>query len=201
VTLRAGVHEAVRRPSVRGPLLLAALLPTLTAIDEYVPLLGPAYRMPTVAVPLLLLGITLSAAVGTWAAGRWWAARPARTAAAIGVAAVALALSGIAARPAGFAGVALGFGLLQFGIASARIRLQHAITGPARATVTSVSELVDEVGSLAVFVACEVIGGLVSIPVLIALFALPTALLAAATPRWLTAAGSPEVRAGEVQAG
>jgi hypothetical protein len=184
-TLRAGVMEAATHPAVRGPLLLAALLPALTAIDEYVPLLGRDYRVPTAAVPVFLLAITLTAAIGNWSAGRWWAMRAGRMALTLGIGAAALALSGATAHLVGFTGVALAFGVLQFGIVSSQVRLQHAITGPARATVTSVADVGADIGAIAVFGASALVAQWFPVTGLLAAFAVPLFALAVVTPRWL----------------
>ncbi len=187
-TLRAGLVEARVHPGVRGPLLLAAALPPLTVIDEYVPLLGHHYRLTTSLVPLLLLLITLSAAAGTWSGGRWWSAAPPRVALALGVAAIALGLgAGIGSRP-GFAGVVICYGLLHFGMVSADIRLQHAITGPARATVTSVAEFGAELATIPLFLACGIAAGWLPVTGLVAALGLPLLLTAIAARRWLGSA-------------
>ena len=103
-TLRTGIVEAATRPSVRGVVLLVALLPGLTAIDEYVPLVGRDYHVPTSVVPVFLLVITLTAAIGNWAAGRWWSLRGSRIAATLAIGAAALAASGLTDHAAGFTG-------------------------------------------------------------------------------------------------
>jgi hypothetical protein len=59
------------------------------------------------------------------------------------------------------------------------------MTGAARATVTSVSGLLEEAVALVVFAAVGLAGGRVGVTVLIAAGAVPMLLLAAALPRWL----------------
>jgi MFS family permease len=184
-TLRAGVTEAARRPTVRRLLVLAALLPALTAIDEYVPLLGRAYHLPSSLVPLFLLGLTFAAAIGTWCAGRWWSARPGRVAAALAVGAVALLASGAGDRVIGYAGVAVGFGLVQYGIVATDVRLQYAIAGPARATVTSVAEVGADLAAILVFGVCAVLSRELSVIAMLATFGVPLAALAVVARRWL----------------
>jgi hypothetical protein len=185
-TLRDGVTEAATAPGVRGVLLLAALLPALTSIDEYVPLLGPAYRLPDAAVPLLLLGITLTAAVGNWAAGRWSSAGSGRIALVLAVGGVALLLGGGSGNRAGFAGIAATFGCLQFGIVAANIGLQHAITGPARATVTSLADFGADIGAIGVFATCALVSRHAPVTVLIAGLGVPLVVLAGLARIWLT---------------
>jgi MFS family permease len=184
-TLRIGIVEAATRPSVRGVVLLLAVLPALTAIDEYVPLVGDDYHVPTSVVPVFLLVITLTAAIGNWAAGRWWSVRGSRMAGTLALGAAALAASGLTDRAAGFTGVAIAFGVVQFGITSAEIRLQHAITGRARATVTSVASVGADVFAVVVFAASAAIAQWLPVTDLLAAFALPLFALAVLTPRWL----------------
>ncbi len=190
-TLRTGIVQAATRPSVRGVVLLVALLPGLTAIDEYVPLVGREYHVPTSIVPVFLLVITVTAAIGNWAAGRWWSVRGSRMAATLAIGAAALAVSGLTDRSAGFTGVAVAFGVVQFGITSAQVRLQHAISGPARATVTSVAGVGADVFAIIVFAASAAIAQRLPVTGLLATFALPLFVLALFTPRWLRYRVSP----------
>jgi hypothetical protein len=171
-------------------LLIAALLPALTAIDEYVPLLGPAYRLPTSIVPAFLLVITLTAAVGSWCAGRWWSAGSARIAIILAFGGIALIASGLTSNAAGFTGVGIAFGFMQFGIVTTNIRLQHAITGTARATITSVADVGADVASIILFAVCGLVSQRLSVVPLIAWFGLPMMLLALAARLWLGSAPS-----------
>jgi hypothetical protein len=188
-TLRSGVAEAATRPAVRGLVLFIALVPAIGAVDEYVPLLGPAYHMSRELVPLLLLALTVAAALGSWAAGRWWPVPAGAMAALLGVAAAGLLVAGAVRVPAGYAGVVVAYAVTEFALVAGEIRLQHAITGPDRATVTSVASLGTEIASLLVFVGCAVLGGEVSLLTMIGAFALPVAVLAVATRRWLRTPG------------
>ncbi len=189
-TLRAGVTEAATHPAVRGVLLIAALLPALTAIDEYVPLLGHAYRLPVAVVPVFLLAITLTAAIGNWAAGRWWSASSGRIAITLAVGGIAILASGLTGNAAGFVGVGVAFGCMQYGIVSTEIRLQHAITGPARATVTSVADLGADLAAIVVFAVCGLVSQHISVVLLIAWFGVPMLVLALLAWRWLRLPGA-----------
>ncbi len=184
-TLRDGVTEAAAHPAVRRVVLIAALLPGLTAIDEYVPLLGPAYRLPESVVPAFLLAITLSAAIGNWAAGRWWSANSGRIAATLAVGGCALIASGLTASATGFAGVGVAFGCVQFGVVTTQIRLQHAIVGNARATVTSVADLGADIAAIILFGAAGLMSTHLSVVPLIAWFGVPMLILAALARRSL----------------
>ncbi len=55
------------------------------------------------------------------------------------------------ARPLGFVAVAIGYGALQAAIVVAETDLQHRIEGRARATVTSVSGLLSELGAIGLY--------------------------------------------------
>ena len=185
-TLRVGVTEAATRPAVRGLVLIAALLPALTAVDEYVPLLGHAYRLPASIVPVFLLAITLTAAVGNWCAGWWWSARPSRIAMSLALGGIALIASGLTSSVAGFAGVGIAFGFMQFGVVTTNIRLQHAITGAARATITSVADVGADIASIILFAVCGLVSQRLSVVPLIAWFGVPMMVLALAATRWLS---------------
>jgi hypothetical protein len=185
-TLREGLREAVTRPVLRGVVLLAAAVPGIGVFDEYVPLLGPAYRLPTELVPVFLLGLTLAAAAGNWCAGRWSETR--RTGALLALAGLAIAASGLISHPAGFLLVAAAYGLFTFAVVVTGVRLQHTIEGSARATVTSVADVGADITAVAAFALCGAASGRLSVTALIAAFAVPLLALAAATRRWLPSA-------------
>jgi hypothetical protein len=77
----------------------------------------------------------------------------------------------------GFALIAVGYGLLNNAMVVSEARLQQVITGPARATVTSVSGLATEVVALAVYAAFALAGDTVAVPLLVALLGVPVAAL------------------------
>ena len=64
-------------------------------------------------------------------------------------------------------------------------RLQDTITGPARATVTSVLGLLEEVVALATYVGFALGSRVLGFPSLVALLGLPALLVAAAVAHWL----------------
>ncbi|HEY2791410.1 MAG TPA: hypothetical protein VGJ28_03585, partial [Micromonosporaceae bacterium] len=112
-----------------------------------------------------------------------WSARPRRLAGAVAIAAVALLASGATDRPFGYAGVAIGFGLVTFATVAMNVRLQHSISGDARATVTSIAEVCADLAAIAVFGACALASSHMSVITLLAAFGLPLLLLAAAVSR------------------
>lgn len=175
--LRAGVREAARRPPVRRAVVLAAVVPGFSAIDEYLGLLARARGVPTSWIPAVLLVPTAAMAAGSALAARRGGSGRA-LAGGLALAAVLLAAGALARHPAGMLGVAACLGLVQWGRLVAQAHLQGAIDGPARATVLSVSGLGWEVCALAVYAGFVLGGPLAGTPVLMALAAPP--MLAAA---------------------
>lgn len=106
------------------------------------------------------------------------------TAIALG-AAVSLLAGSLAGRPAGFVAIALGYGAMQLCLVVAEARLQHAVRGTARATVTSVAGLASEVLALAVFAAIGLGSRWLSTAVLLAALAGVLADTALLIPRRL----------------
>jgi MFS family permease len=158
-TLRTGVAEAAGHPAVRTAVLLVVLLGGVDAVEEYFPLLARDWGVPDTLNPLAVLGIPLAGAVGAALGGRatsW--ARPA-VAVALAAAAGALLTAAAVQVPAGLAVVGAGYALYRLVLVVAETRLQEAITGPARATVTSVAGVGIELSALGVFAAYAV-GGL-----------------------------------------
>jgi hypothetical protein len=121
------------------------------ALEEYTPLLAGAVGVRTVEVPWWEAVIWTGVTVGGLVAGR------ARTLPARGlgllIAAAGLTLAAGAGtqRPGGLLLVAVAFGAFQVAGVVAETRLQQAVTGPSRATVTSLSSLGVDVVSIAVY--------------------------------------------------
>jgi hypothetical protein len=166
VPLRQGVVEALRSPALRWAVLGAALVGGLDAVEEYFPVLAGDWGVPTTAVPVAVLGIALAGAAGAALGGR--ADRlPSRGLLGLLVgAAGCLALAAVWARPAALAVAALFYGLYLAVLVVAEARLQARITGPHRATITSIAGLGIEVSSLLVFAAWA-LGGPLAIALLV----------------------------------
>jgi hypothetical protein len=177
--LRSGVAEAVHHPPVRTAVLLVVLLGGLDAVEEYFPLLARDWGVPVAVNPLAVLGIPLAGAAGAALGGRATRWRGRTLTLVLGGAGGALAAAAVLAVPAGLAAVGAGYALYRLVLVVAEARLQAAIEGPARATVTSVSGVGVELAALVVF-AGYALGGLGSVAVL-------ALLLAAALPRLLRA--------------
>jgi MFS family permease len=175
-TLRIGVAEAAGRPAVRGAVVAFGLLYGLDAFEEYFALVARDLGVATVLVPSALLVIPLVGAVGAALGG------PANRLRAGGLAAVLLAAAGVLAAttvlrvPPALAGVALFYGLYRLVLVVADARLQQRIAGPARATVTSVANVVAELPAFAVYAAYAV-GGVPAVTVLVAAVALALPVL------------------------
>lgn len=146
--VRAGWAQVCGEPSVRWALGLVMVLEGVTSLDEYVPLLVRSTGAAVVAVPLLVLVVTVGDAVGGWVAGRGvrWLAPV------LAVGGVLLAVGSLSGRPGGLVLVGAAFGVFRWAMAAADARLQERIGDGARATVTSVAGLGAESVSLLVFV-------------------------------------------------
>jgi hypothetical protein len=184
--LRAGLREARGDRRVRRVLLLAAAVPGLSSVDEYLPLLARALGAPTVAVPLLFLLPIAAMAGASWFADRWERASPAVVGALLGLAGVLVAGGALAGHPAGMVAVAAALGILQFATIVTEARLQHAITGPSRATVLSVSGFGAEVFAVTVYVGLGAAASAsLGTTTLVALLGGPILLVGLAASRWL----------------
>ncbi|SFN63300.1 hypothetical protein SAMN05216207_101840 [Pseudonocardia ammonioxydans] len=145
----AGLRLAWRTRGLRVPLLAVAAVGGIDAAEEYFPLQAAASGVPVELVPVALLAVPLAGAAGS-AAGGWLAGRPALAVPAMLGSAAGLALSGVA-TPVGPLALLGCWGLFQAVKVVTGARLQDAITGPARATVTSVAGLGTELVGIAVF--------------------------------------------------
>jgi len=183
--LRAGLAESRHRSEVRRVLVLAATMVGLTTYDEYFPLVARDHGVSTTVVPVLVAITVVGQAVGTALVGP--AARAGGRAVAVALAAGALLISaGALVSPyAGFVAIAVGYGLVNNAMLVGEARLQDTITGPARATVTSVLGLLEEVVAVVVFVGFALGSRILGFPELVALLALPAVLVALAVARWL----------------
>jgi len=145
--LRAGLAESLN-PRVARAVLLAALVPAFLAFDEYFGLLAVDVGASLEAVPLLVAMTVAAQALGAALAPRL----PFHRLGPVLVGAGLLVAAGAALElPAGFVAVAVGYGALQAAIVVAETDLQDRIHGRARATVTSVSGLLSELGAIGLY--------------------------------------------------
>jgi hypothetical protein len=177
--LRSGLTESLR-PHLAPAVLLAAAVPAFLAFDEYFPLLAVDLGATPAIVPLLVAGTVAAQAVGAALAPRLPLHRLGPTLVAAG-----LLVAAGAATPdaAGFLAVAVGYGALQATIVVAETDLQHRIRGAARATVTSVSGLLSELGAIGLYAFVALGSAAAGVGVLIALLSLLVAGLGLAAIR------------------
>jgi len=151
-TLRAGLAEARHSRPVRAAVILVALVWAVWgALEEYTPLLIRDVGVSDAGVPLFMLLIWAGVAVGGLFAGRG-ARLPTRWYAVLLVAAAGtLVLGALIGHPAGIVAVAAAFGAFQLASVVADARLQNSITGPARATVTSLAGMSAAVTTIGVY--------------------------------------------------
>jgi len=83
----------------------------------------------------------------------------------------------------GFTAISLGYGLLNNAMLVAEARLQQVITGPARATVTSVHGFATEVFAVAAYGSFVLLSGVLPVPVIVALLGVPIAAIALGVAR------------------
>jgi MFS family permease len=173
-TLRAGVTEAARSPAVRAAILGVAAITAFDGLEEYFPLLAAGWGVPEGVVPVALVAVPLAGALGAALAGRAAIVGPHGLAFLLLLAAAALAAAGIAAHPAGVAGIVAFHGLFRLAVVVADARLQERIDGPARATVTSVAGLATDLAAMALYGAWALGGlGLVTTLALLAALTVP----------------------------
>jgi MFS family permease len=196
--LRTGVSEVLTDRVVRRAVLLVALLGGFLAFDEYFPLLARGTGAATGVIPLLIAGTVAAQAIGGALAGPAYRLPAATFAGGLAVTAVLIASGALSGSAWGFLPIAIGYGVLQLVIVVSESRLQDAITGPARATVTSVSGLFAEVSAIAVYAGfavgsvwftMSILVAALTIPVLLTAFVVPLALPA---PRSSAAAEASE---------
>ncbi|MEU4679222.1 MFS transporter [Micromonospora sp. NPDC023737] len=178
-SLRAGLAEARTVPPVRGALLLvAAVAAVWGALDEYTPLLARDTGVDVSAVPLLLLLIWVGMTVGGLLAPAGERLTERGYAVLLGVAALALAGGALTSHPAGFVLVAVAFGAFQLATVLADARLQARISGPSRATVTSLAGMATDVTVIAVYAGYGLVATAAGNAVAFAVAALPYLALA-----------------------
>ncbi|GGT20458.1 MFS transporter [Streptomyces kurssanovii] len=183
-TLRSGLAEVRGSRPVRRAMVLAVVITSIWGVlDEYVPLLAAATGVATETVPLLVLvvwvGVTLGSLLVT--AGERLSVRS--TGALVAAAAAALAAGALSGTPAGFALLAVAFLVFQLADVLADARLQAAITGRSRATITSLTGLGTNIASLLAYGTYAALSPYASHGTVFALLAVPYLLVAAAMGR------------------
>jgi MFS family permease len=185
--LRTGLREASTSIDVRRVVLIAAVLIGLTAYDEYFPLVARDHGVATDTVPILIGVTVVGQVIGTALAGRTSRMSP-RVMGLVVLVGGMLISAGALVGPlelqwVGFTAISLGYGLLNNAMLVAEARLQQVITGPARATVTSVYGFATEVFAVSVYAGFVLLAGVLSVPTIVALLGIPIAVIALAVAR------------------
>ncbi len=189
--LRSGLGEASTAVDVRRIVVIGAVLFGLSAYDEYFPLVARDHDVSTQTVPILV-GITVvGEVIGTALAGRTAKMSARAIGAAVMLGGVLISVGALVTPYAGFVAIGVGYGLLSNTMIVAEARLQQAIAGPARATVTSVLGFASEVFAVVVYAAFAAASGVVSVPTLVALLGIPILGIAWCVARWFPAARGP----------
>lgn len=175
--LRAGVAEATRDPAVRRVVLTVAVLAGVLDIDEYFPFVAHEAGTPVADVPLLLVAVGVAQTLGTALAGMTARLPPRALTVMTAAGGLLLAAGAASGHPAGFAAIAVGAGMLVNVAIVLEARLQDAMEGSARSTVTSVAGLATEAMSVSLFAILAL--GSVALPtgLLVALVGVAVALL------------------------
>jgi len=182
--LREGLGEAATSRPVRRLLVIAAALYGLTAYDEYFGLVAREAGALTRQVPLLVAVTVAGQLIGTALAGR--SANLSRRAMSMVVACSGLfiAAGALSGHPLGFVAIAVGYGLTENAAVVADAKLQDAIAGPARATVTSLSGFSAEVVAVVIFATVAAGSSWVAFSTLLAVVTLPVFGVAIAVRSW-----------------
>lgn len=166
ISLRSGVTMALRRPGMLLVVVAVALVGGLDAVEEYFPLLAADRGVAVTAVPVAILGISLAGAAGAALGGRAARLPDHAVPVLLLVAGVLLAAGTVLPTGASLAAVAMFYALYLAVLVVAEARLQARITGPYRATLTSVAGVGVEAAALLVFAAWAV-GGALAVAVLV----------------------------------
>ena len=152
-SVRADLVPALRRRGLLLAVAAVALVGGLDGMEEFFPVLAAERGVPVGAVPVAVLAVSLAGAAGAALGGRL--ARPSARALAALLAAAGVGLLAAPAAPAAaaLALLAMAYGLYLAVLVAAEAELQRRITGPYRATVTSVAGAGIELSSLLVFAA------------------------------------------------
>ncbi|GAB2486904.1 MFS transporter [Nocardiopsis aegyptia] len=150
--LRGGLAEAASSRPLRRAIALVVVVTALWGVlDEYVPLLADEAGVPARTVPVVVLVVWVLVTLGGLFAGVGERLGPIGLAVVTALAAVAVAAGALLGSPVGWVLLGLGFGACQMLSVVADARLQARITGPARATVTSLAGLGTDVLTVCVY--------------------------------------------------
>ena len=132
-------------------ILVAVVASVWGTLDEYTPLLIDSTGVDPVDVSLLIVVIWAGAATGGLLAGRAARLGTPSLARLICCAAALMATGALMDHPVGVVPLAAAFGIFQLTTVVADTRLQNSISGPARATVTSLAGLSTDAVTVVVY--------------------------------------------------
>lgn len=179
--LREALHDVRRTPGLLGAVLaVPAAVAIWGALEEYVGLLAVEQGVPVAVVPLVMLVVYAGAAAGGLLGGRASRLRDAALPVVLVTGAVPLGAGALWAGVPGTLLVALAFGAFQAAQVVADTRLQDAIEGGGRATVTSLAGLATDVAIIGVYVGYGLASGWAEHAVLYAVAAAAYGVIAAA---------------------
>nr|BFE85928.1 hypothetical protein GCM10020093_085290 [Planobispora longispora] len=160
--------------SVRRALLLVpATAAVWGALEEYVALLVEETGVPTSSVPLWVLLVWAGVTAGSLLAGAGRRMTARSFAALLALAALALGGGAAAAHPGGLVLVTAAFCVFQMATLVADARLQERITGPSRATVTSLANLGTDLATVLVYGVYAALSAFAGHGMIFALLAVP----------------------------
>ncbi|MCT7661659.1 MFS transporter [Mycobacterium deserti] len=159
-TLAAGVTEVRTSRPVRAAVVFVAVVASIWgALDEYTPLLIVSFGTPAADVALQMVVVWAGAAAGGLLAGRAAQLSRRSMSALICCGAVLMAAGALAGHGLSVVLLAVAFGVFQLATIVADARLQDSISGPARATVTSLAGMSTDVTMLFVYTGYAAIAG------------------------------------------
>jgi len=173
-TLREGLSEARASRSVRGAIVLVVVVTAFwDMLEEFVPLLAGEAGVPTATIPFVVLVVWVFITLGGLLAGP--ASRlPVRVLAVLlALAAFAIGAGALLGGLLGWVLIGAGFGVCQTTGVVADARLQDRITGPSRATVTSLAGLGTDAFTGASYLLYAAVFALTGHALAFALFATP----------------------------
>jgi MFS family permease len=172
--LTAGVAELRGSRAIRAAVMFVAVIASIAgSLDEYTPLLIESTGADVADVALLMVVIWAGAAAGGLLAGRAGSLGARSLAVLICCGAGLMAAGALSGDPLGVVPIAAAFGVFQLVTIVADTRLQDSITGPARATVTSLAGMSTDVATLFVYASYAAMAGIGGHGGAFALFMLP----------------------------
>ncbi|MEU0991015.1 MFS transporter [Streptomyces sp. NPDC005953] len=180
----SGLAEVRAGRGVRYALLMSVLLTSVWgALEEYVPLLAAEMGAATRDIPWFVLIVWVGVTLGGLLAERAEQLSHRVMGGLLALAALLLAMGALAGALWGFLALAIAFLVFQLADVVADARLQGTITGPSRATVTSLAGWGTSCTTLVVYGVYGTASGQLAHGPLFAFFAVPYLLVAAVLAR------------------